>query len=200
MNKKLKNFIDENRRDFDDDLPPADAWHKIEKAIGDNKPAKQFSLKTIYRWSAAAAVFFIAAIAVYLMVIKKTDDNSIVKTKETPAVNGSGTDIGKMAPEFAAEAKKIFQSIEQQQQQLKAIADEQPELYSQFEQDLAALDSSYRVLKTQAVQTPGREIIIRAMLQNLKLQAELLSKQLMIIQELNNNKTSDNEKDNNRSI
>ena len=40
-----------------------------------------------------------------------------------------------------------------------------------------------------------------AMLQNLQLQAELLSKQLLIIHEFNNNnKTDNNEKNNNRSI
>ena len=100
-----------------------------------------------------------------------------------------------MAPEYAAEASKIYESIEMQQQQLKAIAKEQPELYSQFAEDLAALDSSYRVLKTQAIQTPNREVIIKAMLQNLQLQAELLSKQLGIIHEFKNNKTLKNEKD-----
>jgi hypothetical protein len=67
-------------------------------------------------------------------------------------------------------------------------------LYSQFSEDLAALDSSYRVLKTQAVQTPNREVVIRAMLQNLQLQAELLGKQLRILKEFKNTKTGKNEK------
>jgi hypothetical protein len=56
------------------------------------------------------------------------------------------------------------------------------------------------VLKVQAVQTPSREVIIKAMLQNLQLQAELLSKQLLIIDQLNNNKNDNHEKNNNRSI
>src|SRR5688500_1900243 len=99
-----------------------------------------------------------------------------------------------MAPEYADEAKKIYQSIENQQQQLKAIAKEQPELYSQFSEDLATLDSSYRVLKTKAVQTPNREIIIRAMIQNLQLQAELLGKQVRILNEFKTTKTEKNEK------
>jgi len=194
MSKELKNFIDENRREFDDDLPSSTAWHQIERSIGANKPAKQFSVRDIYKWTAAAAVFFITATCFYFLVIRK-NDNRIMKT-ETPAVNNgsNSTDISRMAPEYAAEAKKIYQSIESQQQQLKAIAKEQPELYSQFSEDLAALDSSYRVLKIQAVQTPNREVIIRAMLQNLQLQAELLGKQLGILNEFKNNKTDKNEK------
>lgn len=194
MSKELKNFIDENRREFDDDLPSGSAWHQIERSIGANKPVKQFSVRDIYKWTAAAAVFFITATCFYFLVIRKKDDR-LVKA-ETPAINNgiNSTDISRMAPEYAAEAKKIYESIENQQQQLKEIAKEQPELYSQFSEDLAALDSSYRVLKIQAVQTPNREVIIRAMLQNLQLQAELLGKQLRILNEFKNNKTEKNEK------
>ena len=202
MSRKLKDFIDENRRAFDDDLPSASAWQRIEKTIGASKPVKQFSVKDIYKWSAAAAVFFIIAIGIYFGVIRKNDQgNSTVKTVIPAAGNsGNNADISKIAPEYAAEAQKIYQSIEEQQQQLKLLAKEQPALYSQFAQDLAALDSSYRVLKLQAVQAPGHEVLIKAMLQNLQLQAELLSKQLLIIHEFNNNKTDNNEKNNNRSI
>ena len=196
MSKELKNFIDENRRAFDDDLPSSTAWQQIERSIGANKPVKQFSVRDIYKWTTAAAIFFITATCFYFLVIRK-NDNGIAKT-ETPAVkNGSNsTDISRIAPEYAAEAKRIYQSIENQQQQLKAIAKEQPELYSQFSEDLAVLDSSYRVLKIQAVQTPNREVIIRAMLQNLQLQAELLGKQLGILNEFKNSKTEKNEKNN----
>ncbi|MGZ8510486.1 MAG: hypothetical protein ACXWWA_08925 [Chitinophagaceae bacterium] len=194
MSKKLKNFVDENRREFDDDQPSATPWHKIERSIGAKKAVKHLSTRDIYRWTAAAAVFFMIATCFYFIVVRKNnDDPGIVKTV-SPTVNSNGTDISRMAPEYAAEAKKIYLSIESQQQQLKAIAKEQPELYSQFSGDLAALDSSYRVLKTQAVQTPNREVIIRAMLQNLQLQAELLAKQLLILNELKNNKTDKNEK------
>lgn len=198
MSKKLKDFIDGNRREFDADQPPATAWRQIERSIGVNKPAKQFSVRDIYKWTTAAAVFFITVTCFYFLVIRKNNnDSSVVKT-ETPAVNNGSntTDISRMAPEYAAEAKEIYQSIENRQLQLKAIAKEQPELYLQFSEDLAALDSSYRVLKTQAVQTPNREVIIRAMLQNLQLQAELLGKQLGILNEYKNNKTEKNEKNN----
>ena len=196
MSKELKNFIDENRREFDDDLPSSSAWHQIERSIGANKPIKQFSVRDIYKWTAAAAVFFITATCFYFLVIRKNNNDTAVVKTDKSAVNSNTTDISRMAPEYAAEATKIYRSIESQQQQLKAIAKEQPELYSQFSEDLAALDSSYRVLKTHAVQTPNRELIIRAMLQNLQLQAELLGKQLRILNEFKNNKTEKNEENN----
>lgn len=196
MSKKLKKYIEDNRLEFDDEFPSPAAWQQVEKSIGPNPPVKHFSIRDIYKWSAAAAVFFITATCFYFLAIRKSDSDPRQAKTATPAVinNGNGTDIGRIAPEYAAEAKKIYQSIQHQQQQLRAIADEEPELYSQFAGDLAALDSSYRVLKTQAVQTPNREVIIRAMLQNLQLQAELLAKQLSILDEFKNNKNDKNEK------
>ena len=193
MSKSLKNFIEENRREFDDDLPSSGVWHQVERSIGATKLQKKIYVRDLYKWSVVAAVFILVISGVYLLTGKKNDSSGRVANEVTPK---KGTyDISNMAPEYAAEASKIYESIEMQQQQLKAIAKEQPELYSQFAEDLAALDSSYRVLKTQAIQTPNREVIIKAMLQNLQLQAELLSKQLGIIHEFKNNKTLKNEKD-----
>ena len=202
MNKKLKNFIVENRRAFDDELPSPDAWDRVETTIRPNKPGKNLSIKAVYKWSAAAAILFIIAGGAYWLVINKNDPGPhSLKTIALPENNtGNSEDISGIAPEYAAEAKKIYKAIEEQQEQLKIISEKEPELYSQFSQDLAALDSSYRVLKVQAVQAPSREVIIKAMLQNLQLQAELLSKQLLIIHKLNSNKKDNDEKNNNRSI
>ena len=201
MNRRLKDFIDENRRAFDDETPSKDAWERIERSIGLNnsKPAKRFSINRVLKWSAAAAIIFLLAGGAYWLLIDKGEPATISNQRTTsPAMNnGNGSDLSRIAPEFAAEANKIYKAIEEQQEQLKLMTEQQPELYSQFAQDLAALDSSYRVLKQQAVQTPSREVIIKAMLQNLQLQAELLGKQLLIIHELKNDK---NEKNNNRSI
>jgi hypothetical protein len=146
---------------------------------------------------AAASALLIIGITAYLLYTKKNDPEKALLEYPAPALKEKGnTDIGPMTPEFAAEANKIFQSIESQQEQLKTMAGEQPELYSQFAQDLAALDSSYRVLKTKAVQTPNREVIIRAMLQNLQLQAELLGKQLKVLNEIKHDKPQRNEERN----
>ena len=193
MSKSLKNFIEENRREFDDDLPSPGIWRGIERSVGANKPQKKVFVRDLYKWGAVAAVFVGVISGVYLLTGKKNDSATPIVNVVTPK---KGTyDISNIAPEYAAEVSKIVASIEIQQQQLKTIAKEQPELYSQFAEDLGALDSSYRVLKTHAIQTPNHEVIIKAMLQNLQLQAELLSKQLGVIHEFKNNKTLKNEKD-----
>ena len=56
MSRKLNDFIDENRRAFDDDLPSASAWQQIEKKIAaSNKvpatrmPMRSKAMSDIYR-------------------------------------------------------------------------------------------------------------------------------------------------------
>jgi hypothetical protein len=49
-------------------------------------------------------------------------------------------------------------------------------------------------LREQADQSMNRDVIIKAMIENLKLKSELLGRQLMIINEIQTTKTSKNEK------
>jgi hypothetical protein len=103
-------------------------------------------------------------------------------------------DISSIAPEHAAEIKEIYKSLASRQLELKSATAGQPELYQQFLSDLTVLDSSYRSLRNQALYSPNRDVIIRAMMQNLQLQAELIYRQLMITNEIKEQKTKQNEK------
>jgi hypothetical protein len=201
MSSPLEKFINNNRKDFESENPADKVWKNIEKNIPVKKNAKVFSIKDIYKWSAAAAVLFIALTSAYFLFIRKPAVEVVVKTEKA---NDSNTvtqnDISTIAPEYAAEAKQFYRIIETKQQELKSITKDQPNLYNQFAMDLSTLDSSYRVLKNQAAITPNRDVIIKAMMQNLQLQAELLSRQLMIINDFKNTKNQNDEKNNIQSL
>ena len=194
MSNRLKNFIYNNRKSFDDESPSDDVWNRIEQAIPGEKNEKRFSIRDIYKWSAAAAVFFIAATSFYFLVVRKNDPGKEV-VKTAPAV----TTKQDATADYDAQVNDFYQAVKQQQRELKSLAAEQPQLYDQFAKDLSTLDSSYRVLRGKAGETPNREIIIKAMIQNLQLQAELLSKQLLIINEIKTTKQAENEKAINRN-
>src|SRR4030095_10302002 len=100
MNMRIKYFIDENRKAFDDEMPSADAWRRIEKNIGISKPAGKFSIRSIYKWSAAAAVVAILIAAAYFLVINKNEPPvQPPVTAMVPAQkNGNGIDISGIAP------------------------------------------------------------------------------------------------------
>lgn len=175
MSNNLEKFVSRNRSEFDTEHPGADVWSKIEKTLPIKKEAKVFSLKDIYKFSAAAAVVCIVLTSVYFVYIRQQKTESVaVETK-----SGNAAFTG-MTPEYAAEAKQVFNAIETRQEELKEATADNPELYKQFLDDLQLLDSTYNMLQKQAAVTANKDVIMKAMLQNLQLQAELLYRQLMI--------------------
>jgi len=197
MSTDLEKFIRKNRNDFDDANPSGDVWKNIEQSLPVKKTAKRFTLRDIYKWTAAAAVFFIAATSGYFLFIKKQNVSNGMQTptvKESPA-NPSHLDyLNNVGVEYAAEFKEASEQVENKQKELKSAIANDPALYKKFQQDLNILDSSYRMLREQATQSVNGDVIIKAMIQNLQLQSELLGRQLMIIKDFKTTKTSKNEK------
>lgn len=198
MSDKLENFIKDNKRSFEEE-PSRDLWKNIEQSLPEKKKINWFSRVGLYKWSAAVAVVCVVLMSIYIFRLKTNDQVSKngqpANTTISPGLNNN--DISIIGPDYAGEAIKISQAIKKQQEQLRDLAATQPHLYKQFAEDLTTLDSAYQLLKDRAAQAPGRETIVRAMIQNLQMQAELLNKQLSIIQEYNN-KTANNEKTNYR--
>ena len=198
MSSDLEKFIRKNRGDFDDADPSNKVWKNIERSLPVKKEPKHFTIRDIYKWSAAAAIFFIALTSVYFLFIGKlpnSDRDEIPTVKNDQLTNPSRLDnFNSISIEYAAEFKEAEQAVEVRQKELRAAIANDPALYRKFQQDLNTLDSSYRLLREQASQSINGDVIIKAMIQNLQLQSELLGRQLMIIQEFKTTKTSTNEK------
>jgi hypothetical protein len=198
MSSDLEKFIRKNRGDFDDADPSGKVWKNIERSLPVKNEATRFTIRDIYKWSTAAAIFFIALTSVYFLYIKKPANNDPEKTstvKTGTEEDSSRLDnFNSISIEYAAEFKEAEQAVEVRQKELRAAIANDPELYRKFQRDLNTLDSSYRVLTEQASQSMNGDVIIKAMIQNLQLQSELLGRQLMIIREFKTTKTSTNEK------
>ena len=198
MSSDLEKFIRKNRGDFDGADPSNKVWKDIERSLPIKKEAKRFTIRDIYKWSAAAAIFFIALTSVYFLFIRKlpnSDGVEIPTVKTDQQTNPSRLDnFNSISIEYATQFKQAEQAVEDRQKQLRAAIANDPALYHKFQQDLVTLDSSYRLLREQASQSINGDVIIKAMIQNLQLQSELLGRQLMIIHEYKTTKTSTNEK------
>src|SRR5436190_8505605 len=198
MSSDLEKFVRQNSGDFDGADPSNKVWKNIEQSLPVKKEAKRFTLRDIYKWSAAAAIFFIALTSVYFLFIRKlpkNDNDEIPTVKTEQPTNPSRLDnFNSISIEYATQFKQAEQAVEDRQKQLRAAIANDPALYHKFQQDLVTLDSSYRLLREQASQSINGDVIIKAMIQNLQLQSELLSRQLMIIHEYKTTKTSTNEK------
>lgn len=189
MSSNLEKFVNRNRSEFDSEHPSADVWSKIEKTLPIKKEAKVFSLKDIYKFSAAAAVVCIVLTSVYFLYFRQ-QKNELTAATETKT---NASELNGITPEYAAEAKQVFNAIETRQEELKEATADNPELYKQFLDDLKLLDSTYNMLQKQAAHTPNKDVIMKAMLQNLQLQAELLYRQLMITNDIKKQTKQNNE-------
>lgn len=183
-NNNIEKFIQQNRSSFDEDRPSQDVWNEIEAALPAKKE-KQFSIRYLYKFSAAAAIICITITSIYFLYINKKPTDIVLTAKEQTSSND---ELKKISPEYAAEANQFYQAIATRHEQLKTATTNQPELYKEFLSDLQVLDSTYKMLQKQALHTPNRDVIMKAMLQNLQLQAELLYRQLLITNELKQNK------------
>ncbi|MBS4065919.1 MAG: hypothetical protein KGZ74_15270 [Chitinophagaceae bacterium] len=192
MSNNLEQFIRENRSEFNDERPSRNVWDEIEAALPKAQPkAKVVSLGNVYKLMAAAAVVCILLTSAYFIYMRKDNVQTGTITQETKQ------DAIKLAsPADASQMNQVFNAIQTRQQELKEATAGNPELYSKFLDDLKVLDSTYTMLQKQAAQTPNRDVIIKAMIQNLQLQAELLYRQLMITNEIKKENTPVNTSNN----
>ena len=192
MSRKLEKFIGDNRNEFDDAVPSAKVWEKLAAGL-DNNTNKKSQLMPLLKWSIAAAVLITAGLAIFFV----TEHNKNIVPKPT-ATNNIDTSTGSqsMALENAPEVNEFAKMVLLKQEELKALAPEQPELYQKFSTDINQLDSSYKSLKSQLSATPNREMLIAAMIQNLQLQLQVLNQQLNIIHQIKQSKKYSHEKNN----
>ncbi|AHF18074.1 hypothetical protein [Niabella soli] len=78
--------------------------------------------------------------------------------------------------------------IEIKQKEIATLKNNHPELFEQFSQDLTTLNSSYSSLKKQYDEGLNSEQLLSAMIENLKLQTEVLNKQLEITKKIKKQK------------
>jgi LPS O-antigen subunit length determinant protein (WzzB/FepE family) len=184
MSNKLKNFIQDNRRAFDDEMPPGKIWDHIEASFSD-VPKKRTTPGLMYKWTIAAAAMLVIASGIYYLAVKKDPVTPIAAIEK---------ETGNLPPEYESQMNLFAGMIYTKQEELKILAGEQPELYRTFTTALNQLDSSYHTLKNQLGSTPNREMLLEAMIQNLQLQLNVLNQQLNIINQIKQSKKDNHEK------
>lgn len=192
MSNKLEQFIRENREAFDSEEPRPQLWKNLRADMQnqDRRNDKVFHLSFL-RWTAAAAIIIMVLGMFYYMNRQQAGNN--LANNPTPAQPQD--ELSKINPVYAKEVYHFTQLVELKQQELKQIDKEHPELYGQFVEDIKKLDSSYRVLRAELSANPDPETVLEAMLQNLRLQADLLNQQLTVIKQIKQNKQTSHEKD-----
>jgi hypothetical protein len=190
MSIRLEEFVRDNRDEFDSDEPSPRLWKDLQKDLRDGKRSDRVFHLSFLRWVSVAAIVVMMAGMFYYMDRRQQTDGAInVPVAKTDPL------LDNVSPAYAKEVYHFTQLIELKQSELKQIEKEHPELYGQFVKDVHKLDSSYQSLRASLPANPDPEMLLEAMLQNLRLQADLLNQQLSIIKQIKQSKKGSHEKD-----
>jgi phage shock protein A len=74
--------------------------------------------------------------------------------------------------------------IESKREEIKQIETHDPMMYKEFATEIEKLNQDYQSLQTELSQTPNQEDLVKAMIQNLQVQLDILNRQLKIIEKV----------------
>jgi hypothetical protein len=192
MSNKLEQFIRDNREEFDSEEPRPQLWKKLQAEMEPRKKNDNVRHLSFLRWTAVAAIF-VMLLGMFYFMNRQNKQDTIVENK-IGIPPGDAKLLDQVNPAYAKEVYHFTQLIELKQNELKQIEKEHPELYTQFVKDIKRLDSSYQALRAELPANPDPEALLQAMLQNLRLQADLLNEQITIIKQIKKSKKDSHEK------
>ncbi len=175
MKDRLENFIRDNKKEFDQFEPPVVLWDKIEKQLdekrmsGSSGSKKEKVVRLSFLLKIAATIVVVLGVGLWGYQYQK---------KEV-------MDLSNIDPQLAKQQVHYATLIEVKRGELKRIEKEEPQLYGEFSSEIRKMDVSYQKLKSDLPGSPNQEETVRAMIQNLQIQTELLNQQLNIIQQIN---------------
>jgi hypothetical protein len=180
MSKRLEDFMKANREEFDDLEPSADLWRRIEQhlpaegALPKKREARMFSLSFVMKVAASIIIVMGIGFVIYL----KNE-------------NKKGIDYAAINPVYAKQQTQYVSLVQAKRSELKSLTKNDPELYKEFSKDIAKMDSTYKRLNNELINSPNQERVLRAMIHNLQIQTEVLNQQLSLIEQFNQMKKDD---------
>ena len=192
MKQRLEDFINSNRDSFDNELPSTQIWERINKNSAQEKKAAKIMNMSMLKICAAALLILTVGVVIFLV-----SENNKLKTDLTASqkrLEQHIKDQQQIRTDYNNELNQIILVVAAKQNQLSGIGKEYPSLYRSFTADINDLNKEYEELKQVLGSVPEKEEVLDAMIQNLKLQADLLNEQLLIIHQLKSAKKNTNEK------
>jgi hypothetical protein len=174
MSKRLEDFMKANREEFDDLEPSADLWNRIEKhlpaegTLPKKREAKMFSLSFVMKVAASIIIVMGVCFVIYVRNEGK-----------------KGVDFAAINPTYAKQQVQYASQVESKLSEIKSLTKNDPEMYADFSHEIAKMDSTYKRLNRDLATSPNQELVLRAMIQNLQMQTEVLNQQLNIIEQYN---------------
>ena len=179
--KNLEEFIQNNRDIFNDCEAPTGLWDKIDKSLGKENiqkfeldeiviKFKKSSISKLKIWAMAASVLLVISYLSIFYLNNKSDSTEQI--------------IAEVAPQYGSKMIHYTSLIESKRVEIKQIETHDPEMYKEFASEIEKLNQDYKNLKTELSRTPNQEDLVKAMVQNLQVQLDILNRQLIIIEKV----------------
>lgn len=163
MSKELESYVKEHKKSFDTDEPSGELWSRIESELDKKKVKKTIKLPF---WLGVAASLVVIVSIIFMSTY-------LNKHKEL--------ELADINPAYAKKELKFASLIEEKRDSLLTFAKDNPVLYQQFSADLNKLGADYEHLKKELQNSPNQQFVVKAMVKNLELQLQVISRQLLII-------------------
>lgn len=164
--ENIEKFISANRKDFDDAFPPDEIWENIETSLNDERTItrkkKILYIRTFASVAAMLILIFSAGILLYKARTNRLDYSTI-------------------DPVLAKQQMEYDSLVQEKRETLFTMASNKPKLYREFSSVIDNMQRNYKQLKTELQQSPNKELTLEAMINNLKIQIEVLNQQLEIL-------------------
>jgi hypothetical protein len=161
MSDRLKDFIDENRKAFDDKEPSEKIWNNIDKTMFATS-ARTVWYNSLTLWRAAAVIFM--ALSIYLMMPKNQAQQKQI-ARESEVVLKEFTDVENFYVQQISEKVQLIDGFERN------------EGMNGFTKDFQQLEAMYNVLKEDMKLRPSQKVK-DALVLNLLVQIDLLNQHL----------------------
>jgi DNA repair exonuclease SbcCD ATPase subunit len=179
--RNLEQFIQNNQEAFDNCEAPAGLWDKIDSSLGkeiiqNSEPDeiiikfKKSSISKFKSWAIAASVLLVMGYLSVFYLNNKSDSTEQI--------------VAEVAPQYGDKMVQYTSLIESKREEIKQIEAHDPVMYQEFATEIEKLNQDYQNLQTELSQTPNQEDLVKAMVQNLQVQLDILNRQLKIIEKV----------------
>ena len=171
---QLEKFIIEHRSELDSAEPPKEIWENVASEIRTNRVSKRKLSTLDWFWRAAAVLFF--GVTIYFA--------SKIYLPSEQRLDYAAALTDQSYQEFINAEQYYTSIIQVKKEELDQVLADEDQLNSDFSRDIAELDSMYLLLQKD-YDTNNDELVLDAMISNLRVRIEILDRQLQIIENIN---------------
>ena len=210
MENEFEKYLQQNRDRFEKGSPSPRVWEKLQRHLVEHH-AHRHRVTKMRRISWGIAASILVCIAATLAIFTNKSqvsrnnfarnashrDSMIDRQKITAqkmALDSAERVTGVTDDKTRQSLYRYTQMIDTRQKEIAALRQIDPELYARSQKALTDLNEVYNALKKQLPHSVDQQKILQSLLQNLKMQEQILTNQLLLIQGLQQQNQSKDDK------